>query len=141
MATALKRDAQRGTIDCGAAAEWRWQWVFPQENRWTNPQTREQGRHHMDESPVQKAVRDAVGKVGLAKRATCQTFRHSFATHLLEGGYDVRTVQELLGRKVVKTTVIYTHVLDRGPSRFAVRWTTFETIQRGCYADPHKTPE
>jgi site-specific recombinase XerD len=96
--------------------DWRWQWVFPQENRWINPQTKAQGRHHVDESLVQKAVRDAVARVGLTKRATCHTFRHSFATHLLEGGYDIRTVQELLGHNDVKTTMIYTHVLNRGPS-------------------------
>jgi integron integrase len=97
-----------------ANREWRWQFVFPQERRWRNRQTGEQGRHHMDESLIQKAVSIAVRAAGLTKRVTCHTFRHSFATHLLLSGYDIRTVQELLGHKDVRTTMIYTHVLNRG---------------------------
>lgn len=97
-----------------AAAEWRWQYVFPQEHRWLNGRTGAQGRHHMHESIIQKAVREAAQTAGITKRATCHTLRHSFATHLLESGYDIRTVQELLGHKDVRTTMIYTHVLNRG---------------------------
>jgi len=82
----------------------------------SHSRTKGQGRHHIDESLVQKAVRDAVVKTGLTKRATCHTFRHSFPTHLLQGGYDIRTVQELRGHNDVKTTMIHTHVLNRSPA-------------------------
>ncbi|MBI4537008.1 MAG: integron integrase [candidate division NC10 bacterium] len=98
----------------GAPAEWRWQWVFPQESRWRNPRTREEGRPHIDASRVQRAVKDAVRRAGIMKRATCHTFRHSFATHVLEAGYDIRTVQDLRGHQDVRTPMISTHVLNRG---------------------------
>ena len=98
----------------GAASDWKWQFVFPQRNRWVNHRTGEEGRHHIDESSIQKSVTDAVRRAGINKRATCHTFRHSFATHLLERGSDIRTVQELLGHKDVRTTMVYTHVLNRG---------------------------
>jgi integron integrase len=98
-----------------AAGEWIWQWVFPQRRRWVNPVTRQQGRHHCDPSVLQRAVQLAVRQAGLTKHATCHTFRHSFATHLLEDGLDIRTVQELMGHDDLRTTMIYTHVLNCGP--------------------------
>lgn len=97
-----------------ANQEWCWQFVFPQERRWRNPKTGEQGRHHIDESLFSRPLKAAVRQAGLTKRVTSHTFRHSFATHLLADGYDIRTVQELLGHKDVRTTMIYTHVLNRG---------------------------
>ncbi|HQE93532.1 MAG TPA: integron integrase [Anaerolineae bacterium] len=98
-----------------AAREWGWQYVFPATQLSVDPRSGVTRRHHLDESVLQKAVRAAVQKTGIAKPASCHTFRHSFATHLLESGQDIRTVQELLGHADVKTTMIYTHVLNRGP--------------------------
>ena len=97
-----------------AAREWIWQYVFPSEQLSVDPRSGETRRHHLDESGLQRAVRQAAQRAGLDKRVTCHTFRHSFATHLLENHYDIRTVQELLGHKDVRTTMIYTHVLQRG---------------------------
>ncbi len=97
-----------------ANKEWGWQYVFPADRLSLDPRSGIRRRHHMSESGLQKAVRRAVKSAGIHKPASCHTFRHSFATHLLEAGYDIRTVQELLGHTDVRTTMIYTHVLNRG---------------------------
>ena len=99
-----------------AGHEYRWQYVFPSAIRSKNKITGRICRHHMSTQTIQKAVKKAVHTSGLMKRASCHTFRHSFATHLLEQGYDIRTVQELLSHKDVRTTMIYTHVMQRGVS-------------------------
>lgn len=99
-----------------AAGEWTWQWVFPATSRWRDAATGVERRHHLHESVVQRAVRRAAIEAGMTKRVTCHTFRHCFATHLLERGQDIRTVQELLGHRDVSTTMIYTHVLNLGPA-------------------------
>lgn len=121
-----------------APTDWGWQYVFPASQISEDPRSGVRRRHHLDESSVQKAVKRAVRLAGIHKPASCHTFRHSFATHLLERGMDIRTVQEQLGHKDVRTTQIYTHVLNRGGR--AVKSPLGEVLNLGAGACPVEAP-
>jgi len=100
-----------------ADRDWKWQYIFPAGSRGIDPRSSIERRHHLHESVIRKAIYSATRSAGIAKKVSCHTFRHSFATHLLMTGYDIRTIQELLGHKDVKTTMIYTHILGNSGGR------------------------
>ena len=100
-----------------ADREWKWQYVFPASKRGVDPRSKVVRRHHLHESVIRKAIYAAARKTGITKKVSCHTFRHSFATHLLMAGHDIRTIQDLLGHKDVKTTMIYTHIIGKAGGR------------------------
>jgi integron integrase len=110
----------------GASREWGWQWLFPASRTYVDRETGERRRHHLHETVIQRAVRNARRAAGIAKPAGCHALRHAFATHLIESGYDVRSVQKLLGHKDLETTMVYVHLARIGP--FRVRSPLDESI-------------